>query len=85
MKKNKLSELTIAELDKQKKSLSGLVLGSSIVMFILCCAILYLVSQKQNFALAAIIPCCLLSMLPGIIKLSQINAELKARDSELTA
>jgi Na+/glutamate symporter len=84
MKKKKLSELTITELNKQKRFLTGVVLGSSIVMLALCCALLYLINKKQNFALVAVIPCFLVSMSPGVIRLNQINAEIKSRDSAIT-
>ncbi|CAL1518888.1 hypothetical protein MMC2321_02633 [Chitinophaga sp. MM2321] len=85
MKTNKFSDLTINELNKQKSSLNRILLGTGIVMLILCTVLLYLISKSQNFALIAVIPCILLTMLPGIIKLSQINAEIKSRDSKSTA
>lgn len=76
----KLSELTISELNKRKSSLNGMLIGTSIVILILCSILLYLINKSQNFALIAVVPCCLLIMLPGIIKLSQINAEIKSRN-----
>jgi hypothetical protein len=80
MKKNKLTELTIDELSKEKSSIKGVLIGTAIVMLILCGAIFYLANRKQNFGLMAIVPCCLLTMLPATIRLSQINAEIKSRN-----
>jgi len=82
MKNNKLSELSLAELNKQKKQLSGLLIGGAIVMLFLFGALLYLIVKKQNFVLLAVIPGCMLTWLPVAIKLSQLNTEIKLRRSE---
>ena len=82
MKNNKLSELSLTELNKQKKQLSGLLIGSAIVMLFLFGALLYLIVKKQNYVLLAVIPCCMLTWLPVAIKLSQLNTEIKLRGSE---
>lgn len=82
MKNNKLSELSLAELNKQKKQLSGLLIGGAIVMLFLFGALLYLIVKKQNFVLLAVIPGCMLTWLPFAIKLSQLNTEIKLRGSE---
>jgi hypothetical protein len=82
MKNNKLSELSLAELNKQKKQLSGLLIGGAIVMLFLFGALLYLIVKKQNFVLLAVIPGCMLTWLPVAIKLSQLNTEIKLRGSE---
>ena len=82
MKNNKLSELSLAELNKQKKQLSGLLIGGAIVMLFLFGALLYLIIKKQNFVLLAVIPGCMLTWLPVAIKLSQLNTEIKLRRSE---
>lgn len=79
MKKNKLSELTIDELNKQKNSSTGFLLGSGIVMLILISTLLYLIIKNQNFSLTAIVPILLLMMVPAIIKVNQINSEIKSR------
>lgn len=82
MKNNKLSELSLTELNKQKKQLSGLLIGSAVVMLMLFAALLYLIIKRQNFVLLAVIPGCMLAWLPVAIKLSQLNAEIKLRSSE---
>ncbi|WP_306353118.1 hypothetical protein [Flavobacterium sp. '19STA2R22 D10 B1'] len=82
MKKNKLSELTIEELNNQKKTLKGILIGMSIVMLILISVFIYLIVKKQNFTLIALAPVFLFSFLPSIIQLSQINTEIKLRNSK---
>ena len=85
MKNNKLSELSLTELNKQKKQLSGLLIGSAVVMLLLFVALLYLIIKKQNFVLLAVIPGCMLAWLPVAIKLSQLNAEIKLRGSDVNS
>jgi len=82
MKNNKLSELSLTELNKQKKQLSGLLIGGAILMLFLFGALLYLIIKKQNFVFLAVIPGCMLAWLPVAIKLSQLNTEIKLRGSE---
>lgn len=81
MGKSKLSALTIDELHKQKRSLNGMVLGTGIILLILCGVLLYLINKSRSFSLLPVVPCCLLIVIPGIIKLSQVNAEIKSRRS----
>ena len=81
MKKNKLSVLTISELNKQKKSIIGILCATGIVMLILCCVLMYLIIKNHKITLISVVPICLLIMLPGAIRLSQINSEIKSRNS----
>lgn len=80
MKRNKLSELTLEELHKEKNAVSKILAATAIVMLILCCVILYLIFSRKSSSLTAIVPLCFLTMLPGIIRLSQINSEIKSRN-----
>lgn len=82
MKNNKLSELTIEELNKRKKILQGATIGFGIVMVIALAILVYLMFRNRNFTLVAIIPACLIVLLPGIINLSKINSEIKTRNSK---
>jgi hypothetical protein len=79
MKKNQLSELTLEELYKKKKTLQGATIGLGIVMVIAFSILLYLVFKSRNFALITIIPAGLISLIPGIIGLVQVNSEIKSR------
>ena len=79
MKKNQLSELTLDELYKKKKTLQGATIGLGIVMLIAFSILLYLVFKNRNFALITIIPAGLISLIPGIIGLAQVNSEIKLR------
>ncbi|MCY1229074.1 hypothetical protein D3C87_204750 [compost metagenome] len=81
MKTNKLSELTLEELHKEKNKLKGVVIGFGIVMLLACGGLLFLIIKNQNFALFAVIPGCMLTLLPSFIRLGQLNTEIKSRNS----
>lgn len=79
MKKNPLSDLTLDELYKKKKTLQGAVIGLGIVMVTAFSILLYLVFKSKNFVLITIIPACLISLIPAIVGLAQVNSEIKLR------
>lgn len=81
MKRNKLKELTLEELHKEKSAVSKILAATGIVMLILCCVIIYLIFSRKSSSLMAIVPLCFVTMLLGIIKLSQINTEIKSRNT----
>jgi flagellar basal body-associated protein FliL len=84
MKKNSLSELTAEELNKQKSSLIKILLASGIVMLILFTVSMYIVLRyEKSSAQVAIIPVCLVFLLPALIKLSQVNTEIKSRSADV--
>jgi flagellar basal body-associated protein FliL len=80
MKKNSLSELTAEELNKKKSTFIKVILASAIVMLILLSVLIYIVLRyEKSLAHLAIIPVCLIFLLPALIKLSQVNTEIKSR------
>jgi len=79
MKDNKLSELSIQEITKQKKLLTGVLIGFSIVLVIAYSILIYLMIRHKNYIILTIIPLGFVTLLPAIIRLSQINAEIKSR------
>jgi len=79
MKPNKLSDLTLEELTKQKKQMSAIVGATIAVLLIFLGAMIFLIYRKQNLTLLAILPSVGLALLPGVIRLNQLNAEIKAR------
>ncbi len=79
MEKNKLSDLTLAELYEKKKKITGVTIGLGIVMVVSCSILLYLIFKNKNFTLLAVVPGCLMTLLPGVIYLSQLNTEIKSR------
>ncbi len=82
MKTNKLSDLTLEELNKQKNSLKGVLIGLGIVTLIAYSILLYLAIKNRNFVLIAIIPCGAITLLPGLIRWSQLNTEIKSRQTK---
>lgn len=81
MAKNKLSEMSTDELNKQKGLLKGIVIGMAVVMLLCYIVLIYLVLQNKKYVLLVIIPATFMSLLPSALRLIQINTELKARHS----
>jgi CDP-diglyceride synthetase len=79
---NKLSELTIEELNAKKKTLKAAAIGLGIVMLVACLALVYLALKSNNYALIVIAICCSITLLPSFIALSLINKEIKSRNSK---
>ncbi|MDF2551165.1 MAG: hypothetical protein K0R36_1110 [Chryseobacterium sp.] len=84
MKNNKLSDLSSEQLASKKKTMTGAIIGLSIVLFIACSILFYLAVTDKNITLIPIAICCLLTLLPSFIGMSQINAEIRSRKSKYT-
>jgi CDP-diglyceride synthetase len=78
----KLTELTLEELIAKQKTLKGAFIGLGIVMLIACIALIYLALKSNNLTLIVIAICCSITLLPSFIALSQINNEIKSRNSK---
>lgn len=80
MKANKkLSELRLEELIEKKKKLQGIVIGLGIVMFITSIGIIYFAIKNNNYTSMVIVISCFVTLLPNVVSLSQLNAEIKSR------
>ncbi|KQC00711.1 hypothetical protein [Pedobacter sp. Hv1] len=82
MEKNKLSTLTLEELYEKRKKLKSTSMGIGIGMVVICSVLLYLIFKTKNFVLLAVVPGCLMTLLPSFIVLSQLNTEIKSRESK---
>jgi hypothetical protein len=79
MSKKGVSDLSTEEIIRQKKTLGRAAIGIAIAMIIACTFLFYLILKNKNYALIAVIPACMLSLIPSFIRLGQLNAELKTR------
>ncbi|RZL57753.1 MAG: hypothetical protein EOO93_17525 [Pedobacter sp.] len=77
--KSNLSEQSLESLTKQRNLLKGAAIGLGIVLLVAFCIILYVAMQKKNFALIAVLPASMITMLPILIRFGQINTEIKSR------
>lgn len=82
MKKNPLADLSLEELLRQKKMCNGVVFGIGIVMLLASAVLAYTAIKSKNYLLIAVVPCSMLSLLPSIIRLGQLNAEIKSRNND---
>lgn len=77
--KNSLSEQSLESLTKQRNLLKGAAIGLGIVLLLAFSVILYVAVQKKNFALVAVLPASMITLLPILIRFGQINTEIKSR------
>ena len=82
MKANKLSELSLEELESKKKMIQGAAIGIGIVMLIACFILFYFAVITGNFALIAVAFGSFFTLMPTLMILNQINAEIKSRKSK---
>ncbi|AZB29557.1 MULTISPECIES: hypothetical protein [Chryseobacterium] len=82
MKANKLSELSIEELESKKKTILSFTIGIGSVMIIACCILFYFAIKSKNFALIAVAFGCSMTLMPSFISIGQINSEIKSRKSK---
>jgi hypothetical protein len=82
MKANKLSELSIEELESKKKTILSATIGLGIVMILACCALFYFAISSKNFVLIAVAIGASLTFIPSLITIGQINSEIKSRRSK---
>ncbi len=82
MKTNKLSELSLEELHKQKNTLKSVLIAFSIIMFLAGLGLVFMAIKSKNFALIAVLPGCMLTLLPNFIRFGQLTTEIKSRNSK---
>jgi hypothetical protein len=82
MKQNsKLTELTLEELQKKKKTIKSAIIGLGIVMLLAVTILIYFTIKNQNYAFLGVAFGSLISLLPSVIFLNQIETEIKSRNS----
>jgi len=79
METSKLTALTLDELYSKKKTLTGTTIGFGFVMILASAVLIYLSFKSQKSGLLAIIPALLIILIPGLVNLNKINAEIKSR------
>lgn len=78
---NKLSEVSLAELELRKKKLIRLAYISGVMIFLCVAAILFLAIKSGNYALIAVACGSALTYIPMWINLNLINKEIQSRKS----
>jgi len=82
MKANKLSELSLEELESKKKMILNATIEFGFVIFIACCSLFYFEITSKNFALIAVAICSFMSLMTSFINIRQLNVEIKSRKSK---
>ncbi|WP_231464259.1 MULTISPECIES: hypothetical protein [unclassified Pedobacter] len=77
--KSNLSELSLESLIKQRNLLKGVAIGFGLVLLLAFTVVLYVAIQKKNFGLIAVLPASMITLLPIMLRFSQIKTEIKSR------
>lgn len=80
--KNKYAGLTLEELEKKEKTMKGVVYGTGILILIASAVLFYFSIKNKKPAFSAVSISCMSTIIPAVIGLSQISAEIKSRKSE---
>lgn len=81
-KNKKLSELTLNELNTEKKKTKGILTGIGIVMIIACIILIVVAIKSKNYALIAVASGSFITLLPIMTRLGQIDKEIKTREQK---
>ena len=79
--KNNLSGFTLEELQEKQKKTKGVIFGVVIVMLISLSYVAYVSINDENYALLILVFTLPITLLPIFIHLSQLNSEIKSRNS----
>ncbi|KQN36006.1 hypothetical protein ASE92_07665 [Pedobacter sp. Leaf41] len=77
--KTEVSDQNIESLKKQRNLMKGVAIGYALVMTVAISLALYLTFTRQNAYLLAIVPVCLIVMIPILMRVSQLNTAIKNR------
>ncbi|CAM3962358.1 Redox-active disulfide protein 2 [Flavobacterium branchiophilum] len=81
-KNKKLTELTLNELNTEKKKVKGILTGLGIVMIIACVILIACAVKSKNYALIAVASGSFITLLPIMTRLGQIEKEIKNREQK---
>ena len=81
-KTKKLTELTLNELNTEKKKVKGILTGIGIVMIIACVILITVAVKSKNYALIAVAIGSFITLLPIMTRLGQIEKEIKNREQK---
>jgi len=79
--KTEVSDQSIKSLTKQRNLMKGVAIGYALVMAVAISLALYLTFTKQNAYLLAIVPGCLIVLIPILMRVSQLNNAIKNRSN----
>lgn len=82
MKNQKFKELTLEQLYAQRKKLQSITIAIALLLLIAFCVLFYLALSTKKFVLIAPAIGSFMAVLPTLIILTQINQEIKYRNSQ---
>lgn len=79
--KTEVSDQSIESLKKQRNLMKGVAIGYALVVAVATGLALYLIFTRQKTYLLAIVPVCLIVMIPIWMRVSQLNTAIKNRNN----
>lgn len=80
MKNTPIKEMTLEELEQQKKKIKSVIIALAIVWAFAIGVLIYLAVKKNSFTMAATMtPLSLLTCLPILISLNNVQKEINSR------
>jgi len=79
--KTEVSDQSIESLKKQRNLMKGVAIGYALVMAVAISLALYLTFNRQNAYLLAIVPVCMIVMIPILMRVSQLNIAIKNKNN----
>ncbi len=74
--------MTLEELFEMKKKRKGIILGLGIVMLFACTLLIFLAIKNGQNSLITVAICCFITLIPSISLITQIDKEIKSRESK---
>lgn len=82
MKKNKFADLSLEELQAKQANAKKVVMVLGIVMLAINLLLLLLIFKTKLYSLLAVVIGSMTTLLPSFINLTQLNHEIKSRQSQ---
>lgn len=81
-KSKNLPELTLNELYAEKKKSKSFLTGLGLLMIIVCIILIFVAIKSKNYAMITVACSCFITLLPMMMRLGQIEKEIKNREQK---
>lgn len=82
MKKNKFADLSLEELQAKQANAKKVVMVLGMVMLAINLLLVFLIFKTELYSLLAVVIGSMTTLLPSFINLTQLNHEIKSRQSQ---
>lgn len=82
MEKKKLTDLTFEELQIRQKNAKNVFIGLASAVILVNAVLVFLIFKSELYSLFAVVIGSMTTLLPSFINLTQLNQEIKSRQSQ---